>query len=303
MQQPNFFIVGAPKCGTTSLSEYLRTHPRIFVSDPKEPSFFCGDLPGIRQVTTLDAYLDLFRSAGSTDLAVGEASALSLYSRVAIRRIREFNCDSRIIVMLRNPLEMIPSYHSQQLFVMNEDQPELARAWELQEYRAAGEREPRFCRAAGVLQYRSVGLLGAQVERLLAIFPREQVLFVLFDDLKASSASVCETVLRFLRVPDHQQHEFPRLNQNKVLRSRMLESLRRAASAHHPRVYRMATQSMRRLGLTPSLKSRWRMTRRREPLNAEMRDRLRVAFAADVQLLASLINRDLGHWMSGAAAA
>ena len=41
---PTFMIVGAPKCGTTALYEYLQTHPQIFISDPKEPLYFAEDL-------------------------------------------------------------------------------------------------------------------------------------------------------------------------------------------------------------------------------------------------------------------
>ena len=41
---PNLFIVGAPKCGTTSLHYWLSQHPEIFMSDPKEPFYFCKDL-------------------------------------------------------------------------------------------------------------------------------------------------------------------------------------------------------------------------------------------------------------------
>ena len=48
MMLPDFFIVGAPKCGTTAISEYLRTHPRIFMCKPKEPHYFALDIPGYR---------------------------------------------------------------------------------------------------------------------------------------------------------------------------------------------------------------------------------------------------------------
>ncbi|MCH9035408.1 MAG: sulfotransferase [Planctomycetes bacterium] len=44
MNKPDFFIVGAPKCGTTSLYEYLRQHPEVFMSRIKEPHFFGRDL-------------------------------------------------------------------------------------------------------------------------------------------------------------------------------------------------------------------------------------------------------------------
>ena len=45
--KPDFFIVGAPKCGTTSLAEYLNSNPRVFVTNPKEPFYFCKDFNNI----------------------------------------------------------------------------------------------------------------------------------------------------------------------------------------------------------------------------------------------------------------
>ncbi|MGB3639413.1 MAG: sulfotransferase [Rivularia sp. (in: cyanobacteria)] len=72
--KPNFFIVGAPRCGTTALSEYLRSHPNIYVSQPKEPHYFAADLDNCRFTKTLEEYLSLFKFADSSHMAIGEAS-------------------------------------------------------------------------------------------------------------------------------------------------------------------------------------------------------------------------------------
>jgi len=60
VNSPNFFIVGAPKCGTTALSEYLRSHPNVFMSFPKEPHYFAEDMVSYRYCTTLPEYLKIF---------------------------------------------------------------------------------------------------------------------------------------------------------------------------------------------------------------------------------------------------
>ena len=302
MRTPNFFIVGAPKCGTTSLSEYLREHPQIFVSEPKEPFFFCTDMPGLCKVESEAAYLDLFQSACSQHLAVGEASAVYMYSSVAGERLHEFDKDARIIAMLRNPLQLMPSYHSQQLFALNEDEPDFVRAWQLQEERAAGNSIPRLCRDGKVLQYRSLGLLGEQVERLVATFAPEQILFVLFDDFSASTASVYDTVLRFLDVPHDGRQSFPRFNPNKQHRFPAIESLRRTV-ARHPMLNQTIRRGVQRLGITPWLTSLTRKPSPRQSLDAEMRETLHDAFAADIELLSTLLKRDLSHWTAPAKAA
>ena len=111
--QPNFFIIGAPKCGTTSMSVYLSSHPEIIISNPKEPHYFSKDINngGIRK---MQEYLECFSSVDKKANAIGEASTLYLYSKVAVPNILAFNKDVRFIVMLRNPKEVAYSYHESQ---------------------------------------------------------------------------------------------------------------------------------------------------------------------------------------------
>ena len=188
-RRPDFFILGAPKCGTTALSEYLRRHERIFVSTPKEPHYFCDDFdyyyaPGQR---TEEHYLRLFEEAGDAHLAVGEASVWYLYSHTAARRIMEFDPAARVIVMVRNPVELVPSLHSQLRYMLDEVEPDPARAWELQAARARGEGLPATVRVPEFLQYGEAARLGAQVRRVLDTVPREQVKVLVFDDLRADT--------------------------------------------------------------------------------------------------------------------
>ena len=79
---PDFVIAGAPKCGTTSLWNYLRAHPAVFMAANKEPNYFCSDLPAER-VASLAEYEALFSTAPPHALT-GEASVFYLYSEVAI---------------------------------------------------------------------------------------------------------------------------------------------------------------------------------------------------------------------------
>ena len=174
-RRPDFFILGAPKCGTTALSEYLRRHERVFVSQPKEPHYFCSDFdyyyaPGHRSE---QHYLRLFAEAGEQHLAVGEASVWYLYSATAAREIMAFDPAARMIVMVRDPVELVPSLHSQLLYMLDEDEPDPEAAWRLQDARAAGERLPAAMRVSGILQYGEAARLGAQLRRVYEHVPRE----------------------------------------------------------------------------------------------------------------------------------
>lgn len=131
MKKPNFFIIGAPKCGTTSLAAWLAEHPQIFMSPIKEPQFFNKDV-GF-PMKSLQAYEKLFKDASSGHIAVGEATVLYLYSKVAVRNILDYNPDAKFIVCLRNPVDMAYSLHEQWFFNGIEDIEDFKEAWLMQD--------------------------------------------------------------------------------------------------------------------------------------------------------------------------
>ena len=297
--KPNFFIVGAPKCGTTALYAYLREHPNIFMPAVKEPHFFARDLGTYPRIKTLEEYTGLF--AGSTDrhLGVGEASVYYLRSSVAIANIREFNPRARIIAMFRNPVEMIHALHSQLLYVAEEDEPDFEQAWRKQERRSQGLDLPRRSRGAFLLQYAEVGRIGTQTKRLLSIFPREQVHLVLYDDFAASPQQVYDGLIEFLGVPHDNRSHFPRVNDNKRARLAWLGQL----ATKPPPALRAA---MRRLKQAVSGQGITAVKRKivglntvkevRQPLSPEFRKELVAAFRDEVVLFSDLMGRDLRHW-------
>ena len=96
---PNFFIVGAPKCATSSLSNWLQRHPQVFMSEWKEPRFFDTDLK-VRMRVDEEAYRRLFRGADPQQhRAVGEATPWYLYSRVAVPSILRFAPDAKLLLL------------------------------------------------------------------------------------------------------------------------------------------------------------------------------------------------------------
>jgi len=301
MKKPNFFIVGAPKCGTTALSEYLRGHPNVFFSQPKEPHFFATDFPNHRATATLEEYLALFHEVRPNHLRVGEGSVWYLYSREAVRNIYEYNPEAKLIVMLRNPVDLVHSLHSQALISIDEDEKDFEKAWNLQELRKSGKRIPKRCRTPALLQYRDIGKLGAQMERLLEVFPKEQVKVILFEDFVADTKCIYEDVLSFLHIPSDKREYFPQTNKNRQYRIRWLgkftqcppEGLLRAYGYVKDRVGiknsgHLLMQILRKINL---------VFRAREPLRAEFRRTLTKDFEQDIRMLERIIDRDLGYWV------
>jgi len=295
MKEPNFFIVGAPKCGTTALYEYLRTHPNIFLPDLKSPHFFGDDLSALCGHRSLEEYLQIFAGAGERHLAVGEASVFYLYSQSAMGRILEFAPGAKLIAMIRNPVEMVPALHNELLFELCEDERDLEAAWRLQDERAAGSRIPPRCPTPQMLQYRQVAALGSQLERALEIVPRERLLIILQDEMARDTPRVYEEVLRFLEVPSDGRTSFDRRNQRKTARFGWLQN-----ALYLYRVPLPLRVLGRRFGLHHIHRRLIEMNsvgRKRPSLSEAFRSELIEVFRGEIHKLETLLDRDLSYWL------
>jgi len=293
MKRPGFFILGAPKCGTTSLDAYLRSHPRIFTAR-KEPHYFNTD-DNYRLSADLPTYEALFAGAGDSHLAVGEASVRYLHSSDAVANILRYNADARFIVMVRDPAEMAHSWHGQMLFNGEEDTPDFQAAWDLQAARRAGRSLPAGCIDVEALLYGRFCSVGRQLARVYRQVAPERVHVVVFDDLKRDPAGVYRSVLRFLQVPDDHRPPggFAVHNRAKVRRN----YLRRVRHALRPLGRLKVACGIRRpFGISERILRYEGRAKPRPPLPSQLRRALADYFADDVQLLAGLIKRDLSHW-------
>ncbi len=299
MIQPNFFIAGAVRSGTTAMYTYLDEHLKVFMGRPKDGNFFSEDFDGLRTVTTWADYNRMFKDAQPEHRAVGEASALYLHSDVACAAIREYRPGAKIIVLLREPARLVESLHAQMYYTGDEDEVDFEAAWRLQEERAEGGRMPPRCRAPKQLQYRQMGMLGQHVERLLDVFPREQIHIALFDDFRKTPRQVYENVLKFLDVPSDNRTDFPVINPRKRHKRRSVANV----TEQPPSALRWAARWAKRIvpvkefGLLDWIRRRNVSGYEPKPLRAEFKRELRAAFEEDTRRLANLIGRDLSHWL------
>ncbi|MFZ5477957.1 MAG: sulfotransferase family protein [Myxococcota bacterium] len=298
MRVPDFFVVGAPKTGTTSLHTWLQQHPNVFLPFEKEPTFFATDMPGYRLTTELDAYLRLFAGATDAHLRVGEASVWYLYSRTAIPELLKVSPDARLIVMLRDPVELVHSLHAHFLQNFNEDVEDFATAWRLSDERRAGRRIPPLAKVPSALVYADVGRLGEQLARLYAHVPRERVHVVFFEDLSRDGARAWADVQRFLGLPDHPLAELPRANASRRNRFPRLARL----AYRPPALLRAALDAFRRAtglrgtGLGRLFHRVNQAPAQRKLTDEALRAEVRASFAEDVARLEGLVGRDLSAW-------
>jgi hypothetical protein len=298
-----FFIVGAPRCGTTSLSAYLAGHPAVCFSRPKETHFFVLDSAGWDPSQARDDYLArYFTGLAPQHRAIGEGSPSYLYSPEAIERILLLFPDARFVVCVRNPIELVHSLHLRMLYTLEEDQEDFRDAWGLQEARARGEHIPVTCRDARLLQYAQVGRLGHWLERLLDQVGRDRCFVSVFDDFAADPGKVYRSLLEFLELAYDGRTDFPRKRATRRYRSRLVQRLvkrppgRAAQFVAHTSADRERTRRHVLLRLRDRLRRRNKLKVERSPLHPDTRQMLRQVFAADVARLEIVLGRDLGHW-------
>lgn len=292
MKRPNFFIVGAPKCGTTSLAAWLSEHPGVYMSPVKEPRYFDVDLCTGRR-RSLARYEELFSGARREHVAVGEATSTYLYSEVAIPKVLEYAADARFIVMLRNPVRMAYSLHGDKLFWGDEHVADFEHAWELQPLRARGDAVTALCRDPQLLLYGPFCRLGEQLERLYGWVSPDRVCALLLENVRESPRREYLRVLDFLGLSDDGRRDFPVHNRAKERRSRSVHTVVRVLGGIRSRF----GPGYRGFGVLNSI-SRWNSRRReREPLSPEMEATLKDYFAPDVKKLSLVLRRNLTHWI------
>jgi len=305
---PDFFVVGAPRCGTTSFCRYLARNPQICFSQPKEPHYFARLDHDPSALELRRDYIErCFGHCAAGHRAVGEGSVSYLYLPEAIDRIRRINPDARFIALVRNPLAMLPSYHLRMRFLLQEDEPDFEKAWALEPARARGVSIPRLCLDPRLLRYREVAKLGAQVQRLFDVAGRERSHVIVFDDLVADSLAVYRRALEFLGVDYDGQTRFERRYESTIYRYRWLQRLLYVPATRGGKVIdtlqrrsrKYNADGSKRRSLIKRVTSWNKVPATPAPLTPQMAATVREALRSDVALLSRLLDRDLGHWLAG----
>lgn len=291
MKKPNFFIVGAPKCGTTSLAAWLSDHSQVYMSPVKEIHYFNTDKTYLA-TQKLELYEKLFSAATTSHKAVGEASVWYLRSTVAVANIERYSPDARYIVCLRNPIEMAYSLHEQQLVGGNENIVSFEDAWRLHEIRMKGESVSMLCQEPRNLAYGNACKLGDQLERILHRVGHKRVLPILLDDVKDSPRNEYRKILAFLNIDDDGRTEFPVHNAAKERRSPFFRKMVMVAGLLKRRL-----GIYRGLGILNKMDKMNLHYRKREPMSTVLRLELQEYFRSDVGKLSVLLDRDLSGWL------
>ncbi|MGD1876145.1 MAG: sulfotransferase [Kiloniellaceae bacterium] len=300
---PNLFLVGAAKCGTTAMASYLGQHPEIHFSSPKEPIYFGRDLEHAWRLPDLDDYLALF-DAGRDCRYVGEGTVWYLYSRTAAEEIKAFSPDAKILIMLRNPVDMLYSLHGQFLFSGNENHASFEKALAAEQRRRQGRDIPRTAHFPAGLLYSEVVRYSAQIQRYFDVFGRDNVHVMFYDDFAREPQAVYRAVLEFLGVSTEHQPDYAVVNSARSIRSITLHRwltnppidiwnpgrwLPRGRLSHG--------LQWRAQHLRGRLYNKNVTQTKRPPMTPETKRRLKGMIGGEVENLGRLLGRDLGVWV------
>jgi hypothetical protein len=300
LPRPNLFIIGAPKSGTTSLYEYLRGHPQVFMSPMKEPFYFSPDVISgpkrrrLRFETDQEAYVDLF-SGAKDQRWLGEASTGYMVSHVAASNVKSFAPEARVIAMVRNPVEVVHALHDERVSHGVEDIEDFGKALAAEDDRRAGRRLPEGSTPLGAT-YVEAGRFGEQLNRWFEELGRDRVHVIVFDDFTSDTPSTFEQVLRFLEIDPSYRPSFEVHNPSHRMRGGIVGRLRRSGLGR--RLRRLATRIFgesraTRLAREARHSRVSRSTNERTPLAKDLKERLEAEFSADVTALGKAIDRDL----------
>ena len=297
MAFPNAIVIGAPRSGTTSLYNYLKQHPQVYMSPLKETRFFAYEGTSVNYrgptdpqtinrdtVTELDDFLRLFEGR-SDEPVTGEASPIYLYRSQAPKRIHHYIPDAKLIAIFRNPIDRAYSDFLNMVRLGREPLYDFAEALRAEEQRIEQGWGPFY-------HYRSKGFYFEQVKRYTKLFDREQMKFYLYEDLNRDTDGLMKNIAQFLEIDDtHSLDTTTKHNKSGVPKSKFIHDLitNRYVSLLFPG---------NTLGKVRRRLKNINLSHEKPQLSPSVRNRLATAYREDILRLQDLIQRDLTSWIS-----
>jgi hypothetical protein len=296
---PNFLIIGGAKSGTTSLWNYLKQHPQIYLLPEKEPRFFAYEGkpiwyigPGDEKWNRPDPwrwseYQQSFRPSLS-QVAVGEASNVYLYfAERAAARIAAYIPRVKLIAFFRDPVARAYSHFLMLRGEGREAVGDFRKALQLEKSRLQKGWSPDWA-------YAGRGFYADAVSEYLKYFPRTQMKFFLYEDFVQKPAALFEEIFNFLEVENFLPDTSRRYNVSTWPRIRLFAFILHNRNPVS-RMIRPFLPAGWRLSLNKTLR-KWN-AKRPPGLDPQLRAELLSIYAEDIARTSELIGRDLSHWL------
>ena len=297
MTLPNFLIIGAMKSGTSSLHQALKMHPQVFMPARKELHFFTEpNLPwtqisrypanSISDNPILKLYSQFFRDRQPLEIAIGEATTTYLTDPQVAQRIHSVLPNTRLICVLRNPVDRAYSHFHHQLRRGEETCLSFEAAMSNQN-----------CLAG----YRNFGLYAQHLQPYFKYFPREHIKIILFEDLVQDPEEILNQLFLFLELSPAQSVPFPHTNPGWAPAVPKLNQYLIAKNPAIPLFQFFLPRGAQRIKRLPPRIRQFIMkrigSRAIPPLSPNARARIFEFFRDDISQLETLLQRDLSQWM------
>ena len=289
---PHFLIIGAPKCGTTALHYYLSQHPEVNLS-PKEIHYFGKDIGYKIQRPTLKEYQSYFKENGIN----GDGSVWYLYSDSIYQELNDLGINPKIIVLLRNPIEVAYALHSQNIVDANENITNFEEALKLEETRKNGKKLPTNIDPPRTVYYKETGNFLPRIKNLQKNIPKDNILIGLQTDLKNNTDIFIKTIENFLGISHYEYYNFDRINENKVVRHKIIHQTIKKPGNFKTKLFRIFVPSkrLRKWVIEKVYESNLKYTKRKT-LSEETKQELKYYFQKNNILLNEIIDSDILNW-------
>ena len=287
MKKVDFFIVGAPKAGTTSLYHYLNEHSEIEMSSQKEPDFFSDQslqkqklYYDKNRIDTLEKYNSLFEREDV--ILRGDSSVSYLFYEDVPHKIITYNPDAKIIIMLRNPIDRAFSH-----YLMDYSLGLISESFETIIQKQSKHKNANLF----YQQYIQVSEYTKQIKRYLEVFSMDNIHFIDYEDFKNDTSDVVNSVFLFLGVNDDFQ---PYLKKKYNTYTAPKNSLIRYVYSFV--AFRKMVANILSKNLTKTIRNLLFRSDKKPQLTELTRNFLKKHFESDVRELSELLNKDFTKW-------
>lgn len=314
------FIVGAPRCGTTTISEWLKKHPDICFPYVKEPHFFAQydlashsdkDARALTEREFLDRFYAHCEGRGKKAGVDGSVSYLYIPDRL-VPALKLWP-NAKFIIALRDPMVMLPSLHQRLRVTGDETIVRFEDAWDAIPDRVAGKRIPRSALAAEWLRYDQGGRFGTYVEAFFDAVGRERCFVSVFDDLAADPEAQYARLMAFLGLAPAKNVNFGANREGSDFKIGWLQRLLKrpppiARDWLAGRHFRQRSRNVDKLGKGDKAAKRIFSVRKRlldwnkkppvkRVMPVRVQKEIRARLKPEIDRLGDLLGRDLSHWL------
>jgi len=299
IKKPNFLLAGAPKCGTTSMYYYLKQHPDIFLSEHKEPNYFAKDIimPHNPIKNNKKAYENLFKNAKNEKI-IGEGSTMYFYSEVAAKEIKKNLGKIKILIMLRNPIDMMYSQHSQKVYEGIEKEENFEKALLLKKQRKTKPIKVTIKTInPKLVSYRYIANYPKHVKKYTNLFGKNNVKVVILEEFKKKPKKIYNEILKFLDLesPDF-EIDFSVKNPNKMHRIFLIKKLQKILFANLSSKIKKIMRPIYPQKLFMFINELNTKEKKREPLSHEVREKIYRQLSSQIKDLEKILDKNLSIW-------